>query len=280
MTIPTSAQMLTQKELGENMIPDFNWEFMGRNKIQKLELTSFKLLSTGGELPLDIREWYTFNEKGKIDSYGKIERGDTTEEHTYAYTERGMLKWVIVEDKKWSRKYKSGFRFNQDKTIFQVKSYESITEEEVMLLDTKEYFYSDSKQSMIKVIVSDKVTKVHKFQYDDKDRLVAEKLEQPAGSIVQDTRYVYDNANNITNIVQKGNKNENRVFSYDKKGNILQIDWKEGPNQSIAYEYDERGDLIRYMDHTSKFANVRKKRVKFDYEFYQTFQASTARTSK
>ncbi|MCB0843602.1 MAG: hypothetical protein KDE26_10150, partial [Bacteroidetes bacterium] len=187
---------------------------------------------------------------GKLVQVVEVKSKDTSRVHEYLYTERGVLGWKVMRDKTWNKEYKQGYRFNPNKTVFQEKSYEMLHNDEVMLLNTKQYIYDDDSVLVaIKWMENNRLVKTHKYEYDENHNLLAEIFENGSGELIKKVDYNYNAMGLIARVTTEKPDYplEEFVYNYDVNGKTSQVLWRTGGELKgkVSYSYDQNGVLAK-----------------------------------
>ncbi|MEM6807152.1 MAG: hypothetical protein AAF696_37465, partial [Bacteroidota bacterium] len=147
---------------------DFDESFVRRNNIKAINVKTFSSHNTL-QKQHDAARTFMFDAEGQMVQF--VELGltaDTAQIREYDYNDRGLLRWEVREDKVYNKSYKSGYRFDGNKNIFQVKDYEMINKEEVMLIESRQYIYdTDSQIVAIKFKHKNKLKQTQRFTNDE-----------------------------------------------------------------------------------------------------------------
>jgi hypothetical protein len=243
------AQNNTFREKVRWDAPDFSRSFILRNNIKAIHVRNFKdKKEPVGEYNSGIT--YEYDSKGNLTQVVEIKSKDTSRVHEYMYTERGVLGWKVMRDKTWNKAYKQGYRFNPNKTVFQEKSYEMLHNDEVMLLNTKQYIYDDDSVLVaIRWMESGRLAKTHKYEYDEDYNLVSEIFENGSGGLIKKVDYNYNAMGLIAQVTTErpGFPVEKFVYTYNVDGKTSQVVWHSGKELKgkVAYSYDQNGVLAK-----------------------------------
>ena len=229
--------------------PNFTRSFVLRNNIKAIHIRCFNdKKEPVGEYQSGTT--YEYDSKGNIHQVVEIKRKDTSRIHDYVYTARGVLGWKVVKDRTWNKKYKKGFRFNQNKKVFQEKSYEMLHGNEVMLLNTKQYIYDDDSVLVaVRWMENNRLVKTTKYEYDQNYNITSETFENGSGELVKKVSYNYNAMGLIAKVAteQVDIPLEEYVYDYDTNGKATMVLWKTGGELmgKVAYTYDQNGVLAR-----------------------------------
>ncbi|MEO0472358.1 MAG: hypothetical protein AAF206_22230 [Bacteroidota bacterium] len=259
----------------------FDRRFLLTNQIKAVHVTSLQF--HGKELPKS-EALLQFDASGNLKHHIELVQNDTSKVQDFFYTSKGTLGWTHTRDKVWNKKYKSGYRFNRNQSIFQVKSYEMLRNDEVMLLDTRQYVYNtDSLLTDIRFLESGKVVKTQKYDYDKVGRVTAERFLNREKEEYKSIEYVYNESGQLEKITTREGNQRAHVYEYNQSGNPVKVEWLEGQKDAedekleliatVSYEYDTKGRLVemaRIDKPMTKAARVSRKQ--FQYESFPQAQ--------
>ncbi|MEL6675206.1 MAG: RHS repeat domain-containing protein [Bacteroidota bacterium] len=228
-------------------LPEFVPTFIASKNIQSIEIDSYR---AENQAPKDhlARTTFLFNKQGKVLERIDTEREDTSMVQRFDYNRDGLLVWERTEDKVWNREYKEGYRFNRNKKLFQVKSYEAINASDLMLLNTKQYVYDkDSNLVAIRFMQNEQLIKVQNYQYDTEGRLTMESIENHLGETTQATEYTYNQQDQLVSVVNRKGKISEFRYDYNSDGNPIRAEWVQGEvtRGIVTYTYNGEGLLTR-----------------------------------
>lgn len=234
--------------------PKFDKSFISRNGIKTIHIRSY----SSSQAPVDRYLsgcTYEYDVKGNLVQLVEIQAKDTSRVHDFIYTENGKLGWKKLTDKVWDKEYKSGIRLNKSKEVYQVKSYEMLENDEVMLLETRQYIYnSDSMLIGIKFLENNQLIKTHKYEYNKDGRVAKEIFENRSGSEIKSVSYKYNERGQTTYMAISTGKEEDAVpikqeymYAYDKNGQQSEVKWlkNEVLQGTVNYIYDDNGMLTQ-----------------------------------
>lgn len=251
--------------------PDFDQEFLQRYNIKSIKIQTYRnqdqvkgKVSSGA--------FYEYDTNGNLIQMVETQYEDTSRIHDFLYSDRGVLRWQKVVDKVWNKTYRSGYRFTRNKTVFQVKSYELLNNDEKMLLDTRQYVYGkDSLLTQILCRENNILTRVHSFTYDDKQRVIKEVFKNKNGDLIKEVSYEYDEKDNITRIITKDTHKHEYMYAYNPAGHPTKVVWKEDDQQkgTVSYSYNEQGMLLQMQREVFATPTQKQGIVQvFSYEVY------------
>ncbi len=229
--------------------PEFSLPYLMAHNVKSVRIITTKLLKPGLIVPQQelVREYSPMGQLSQ--EIEMLPSEDTSRIASFYYNNNGFLGWKQTTDFKWGKTYRTGYRFNSARQVFQVRDYEMLANEQVMLLDTRQYIYdSDSQLVAIRWRQGSTITKVHRYAYHPTGLLAEERFENGAGEVEKIVTYTYyDNGaiQTIGNTDAEGNT-ETYTFIYDERGLPTKVDWKQGdlPKGSIEYAYNEEGVLL------------------------------------
>ena len=235
--------------------PDFDRFFLRRNQIKAIHVKSYLNQEKPAGAPTK-GIYYEFDSTGNLIQMVEIQKEDTSQILDYDYNNHGLIRWIFKENKINKKTYKSGYRFNENKTIFQVKSYEMLSNDALMLLESKQYVYdADSNLVAILCLQNDQLIQKHTFERDEKGRVISESFTKPDGEVRKKVSYTYNSKDQFTSIttVINGQTREYQ-YVYNDLGKPLQIRWLENEAQRglVDYSYNDKGFLTRMNRITSE----------------------------
>ncbi|MEM6262656.1 MAG: hypothetical protein AAGI38_09135 [Bacteroidota bacterium] len=228
----------------------------------------------GASQEVALQEVFLFDTLGHYTQKVNMVPGDTQAVQYFNYS-AGILNWQVYEDRDWNRRYRCGYRFDEEEKIFQVKSYELLTEDDLMLLETEHYVYQDaSKPKVVLNIENDEVRKARHYVYDEAGRTTACITRDEVGNVLEEQRYAYGAQSGdkpVSEIHIANNHREEYRYSYGANSRLEGIAFlKDDQLQyKVKYSYDEKGRLTE-MKRESKvnplpYAEV----IQLAYEYYQ-----------
>ncbi|MDX2245552.1 MAG: hypothetical protein SF052_02165 [Bacteroidia bacterium] len=243
------AQPLSFSEKVKWDTPQFSQSFILRNDIKAIHVKSFEgKIEPAGNFSSGVS--YEYDSRGNLIQVVEVSSKDTSRVYDYKYTASGVLGWQHLKDNVWNKSYKSGYRFNSHKKVFQVKSYEMLHNNEVMLLHTKEYVYDDDSTLIaVRWMENSRVVKINRYEYE-KGNLKSETFENGNGSLVKKIIYDYNSDGLIAKVTTKQELNslgEQYVYDYNTRGDITRVEWlSEGSLKgTVTYTYDNTGMLVK-----------------------------------
>ena len=271
----SQAQSFSLLVEGLNSVPEFSVPYLIQNEVKALQVKTQKVLRPGVVVMEStlIRE---FTDEGLMSREIEVRSGaDTSRIASFHYNPNGYLGWKQTTDIRWGKTYRTGYRFNNGKQVFQVRDYEMLANEQVMLLETRQYIYNvDSQLIAIRWKQGSKTIKVQHYAYYDNDFLAEEKFENGAGIIEKVVNYEYYDNGAVKKV--KHTDAEGKVKSYgyvyDNNGLPSKIEWTEGPDLSgtIAYEFNNDGLLLAIERSATNSPLIRQE---FTYEKFQQSSA-------
>ncbi|GAB4408868.1 MAG: hypothetical protein OHK0039_12200 [Bacteroidia bacterium] len=249
--------------------PQFEQPFLIRNGIRNIRMTQYE------ELPGDRQRQLTstlleFDRRGNLVSHIQISNEDTSLIQRYQYTDNGVLRSTYTADKVWNRTYRSGYRFTGNQTMFQVKSYEVLRNDERMLLDTRQYVYdADSALVAIRSFENGQLIREQRYTHDTQGRIRSEALVNAQQDTIQTVYYTYDKAGNITEITQQARETRTFRYAYDIQNRLVQVEWREADQKrgEVTYRYDDQGKLTQMERRIAaeRYAGPAQVREVFEY---------------
>ncbi len=256
-------------------IPEFKPLYLVQHGVQSIRINTIRQQRPGVQI-IESSLVQTFNESGNLtreievtDSDQSGTNMDTSRIASFFYNDKGALGWKQETDVRWGKVYRTGYRFNENNKKYQIRDYEMLANEQVMLLETKQYLYDNESGSLVGIRFrrGSEVLRVHRFEYDDMGRIVKETRENANQEIVFTVTYEYYENGSISKIVEQVRDLPVRsyAFSYDDRGFPQTIDWtdEEGESGTFAYQYDEEGLLIAMETTSSREPVLRRS---FQYE--------------
>lgn len=234
-------------------LPGLNWEdpkFKPR-KVAQAGISSIKIdqfEGKGSRSRLTQSAHFEFDSAGLILQQVASVPGDTLSIQQYSYNENGVLNTKTIQDYQWHKTYKEGYRFTSLKEPYQIRSYELLQNKQRLLLNTRQYIYNtDSTLQIIRILENGQVIQLHRFEYDEYKRIVAESFEDPDGTIIKRVGYSYDEEDRISYVVAKGTVQTEFFYSFDKRGLPTEILWKENDRIKgmVKYAYNLDGTVAK-----------------------------------
>ncbi len=252
-------------------IPSFQETYLLEHGIKSVEIRTTKTLARGQQLPSQavVRE---FNPTGQLAREVNLRpSSDTARVASYHYNANGLLGWKQITDMEWGKTYRTGYRFNSDKQVFLIRDYEMLANEQVMLLETRQYIYDEQDRlTAIRWKQGTTLTKVHRYSYHPDGAVAEERFENGLEEVQKIVRYEYYPDGNIQRILYTDANGQatSYLFTYDEKGLPTRVEWKQSEeNQgSLAYQYSPDGLLVA-VDKT--YANRPAIHHDFAYEHFQ-----------
>lgn len=228
--------------------PNFDKFFVMKNRIQSIEVQSYEEIQKIKQ-PLQAT-LYEYDPKGNLVHVVETQQKDTSRIQNFTYTQNGTLTSKVVTDKVWDRNYKSWYRFNRMRKVYQVKSYELLRNNETMLLDTKQYVYNeDSLLTAVRFLENNRLLRTQEYEYDDKGRVISEAFINRSNIQERKILYTYNNDNQLTRVkTVTGETNVSEyIYVYNELGNPVEVQWRENGLLigTVTYDYNEKGLLTR-----------------------------------
>ncbi len=216
---------------------------------------------------------YIFDAKGNITKLIEMEGQDTTRITTYAYTESGLKKEELIEDRSWNKTYKSRYRFTRNKNIYQIKSYEMINEQDAMLLNTHNYIYEGDRLVSIRYFAQNELIGHKDYDYDSQGRLLAAFEYGLNERIEHSVFYTYDNRGRRISIVNEDNTNNGKEafqYVYDLEGKLIEANWNKNDQLKgrAIYIYDPNGRMIEMQTKMPPQSSGNTLHTVFEYDYY------------
>ena len=236
--------------------PEFDQFFLQRNHIKAIHVKSY----VNKDQPVGAHisgTYFEFDSTGNLVQQVDIQREDTSQILDYDYNDRGLIRWKFTENKLNRKTYKSGYRFNENKKIFQVKSYEMLSNDALMLIESRQYVYDvDSNLVAILCMQNDQLVQKHVFERDEKGRVIKETFSKPDGEVRKEVSYTYNSKNQLISIITTiaNQQAQEYQYVYNNEGKPLQVRWLENEEQRgiVDYTYNEKGFLTRMNRITSE----------------------------
>lgn len=250
--------------------PAFSETFLMMNGIRTVRITTSTELKPGKleDGPSLVRE---YNPSGLLVQEVELKSDtDTSRISAFFYNDNNILGWKQETDLTWGKVFRTGYRFLGEDQPYQERDYEMLANEQVMLLETKQYTYTESGQlASIIYKQGNQVIKTHQYSYSDLGQVLSEITTNKAGETVSIVNYTYYENGSINKVtVVDGEESRTYSFLYDDNGLPTKIDWEmgEADSGSIAYEYDQSGSLQAMVESSSSQPTVRRA---FSYEKFQ-----------
>lgn len=189
-----------------------------------------------------------YNDFGLLSKEIEIEAQDTSRIDSFHYNSQGFLGWKQTSDLHWGKVYRTGYRFNGARQKFQEHEYQLLDNEQVMLLESRQYVYNaDSQLVAIRWREGDHISRVHRYRYNERQQLMEEQVENADQEVLSTVTYAYTEQGNVAEVtLQQGNQSMTYQYSYNEQGYPTRIEWQtndEAPAGHIDYQYDEAGLL-------------------------------------
>ena len=227
--------------------PEFPQEFLQKYQIKSIKVQTYhnQDAPTGAVASGAL---YEYDDKGNLIQMIETQYDDTSKIHDFLYSDRGVLRWQKVVDKVWNKTYRSGYRFTSNRTVFQVKSYEMLNNDEKMLLDTRQYVY-DEDSLLIEILCyeNNRLMRVHKFSYDEQGRTIKERFENGEKDLIKEVSYKYDDHDNIIRMVMQDENTNDYSYQYNQDNLPTEVSWKRNDQDKglVKYSYNEEGMLTQ-----------------------------------
>ncbi|MEL6588601.1 MAG: hypothetical protein AAFQ68_00890 [Bacteroidota bacterium] len=252
--------------------PSFDKFFVLKNRIQAIEVQSFE---QGPHTPSTSQATlYEYDAKGNLVHIVETQQTDTARIQNFTYTQNGTLTSKVVTDKVWDRNYKSWYRFNRMRKVYQVKSYELLRNNETMLLDTKQYVYNeDSLLTAIRFLENNHLLRTQEYEYDLKGRVIAETFVNRSNIVERKILYTYNNDNQLTRVKTVNGENDHSeyIYVYNSSGDPIEVQWRENGLLigTVTYDYNDKGLLTRMERSINEADNKESTFVRvFDYKMF------------
>lgn len=257
--------------------PEFSTMYLMMNGIKSVQINTIKELKPGVNI-LESSLVREFSPAGKLQREVELKaETDTSRISSFFYNDNGFLGWKQETDVRWGKVYRTGYRFLSKDQVYQERDYEMLANEQVMLLETKQYVYNEQgKVLSISFKQGTKTIKKHDFTYNEQGQIQSETSTTGTGDLIQSVSYeYYDNAS-ISKVVLLNDEGISSVYTfvYDDAGLPTKIDWNrdEEATGTIVYEYDEKGTLTAMQESSSDAVTVRRS---FTYEKFQSSAEET-----
>lgn len=257
--------------------PEFSTMYLMMNGIKSVQINTIKELKPGVNI-LESSLVREFSASGKLQREVELKaETDTSRISSFFYNDNGFLGWKQETDVRWGKVYRTGYRFLSEDQVYQERDYEMLANEQVMLLETKQYVYNEEgKVLSISFKQGSKTIKKHDFTYNEQGKIESETSTTGTGDLIQSVSYeYYDNAA-ISKVVLLNDEGISSIYTfvYDDAGLPTKIDWNrdEEATGTIVYEYDAQGTLTAMQASSSDAVTVRRS---FSYEKFQSSAAET-----
>jgi YD repeat-containing protein len=241
--------------------------------VKSVQAKEFQLTPYGRKQDAGNLELFEFDSLGHLVRQVEIENHDTSRVRSLHYSQPGFLAWEKVDDKALAKSYKTGYRLNPDRSVFQTKNYELLNEKSAMLLDTRMYRYNESgKKQTVFSLSNNNLNESHHFKYDDQGRLVEEIFKNREEEVIRTIKYAYNDLGLRTKIEKtdfwRTEHKEIFTYTYNEQARLLQVVWETNGKEKgkMQYEYDEEGTFLQRI---RKSVDGNKEVIKeFNYEFF------------
>ncbi len=257
--------------------PEFSSMYLMMNGIESVQINTIKELKPGVNI-LESSLVREFSPAGKLQREVELKaEEDTSRISSFFYNDNGFLGWKQETDVRWGKVYRTGYRFLSKDQVYQERDYEMLANEQVMLLETKQYVYNEEgKVLSISFKQGSKTIKKHNFTYNDLGQVQSETSTTGTGELIQSVSYEYYENASLSKVVLLNEDGVSSVYTfvYDDAGLPTKIDWNrdEEVTGTIVYEYDEQGTLTAMEQSSSDAVTVRRS---FSYEKFQSSAADT-----
>lgn len=255
--------------------PEFSSMYLMVNGIKSIQVNTIRELKPGVNI-LESSLVQEFGPAGKLQREVELEaEADTSRIASFFYNDNGFLGWKQETDVRWGKVYRTGYRFLGADQVYQERDYEMLANEQVMLLETKQYVYNEQgKVLSISFKQGSKTIKKHDYTYNEQGQVESETSRTGTGDLIQSVSYEYYENASISKVVLKNDDGvtSTYTFVYDEAGLPTKIDWNkdEDVNGTIVYEYDNSGNLTAMQETSSDAVTVRRSFV------YEKFQSSAS----
>lgn len=251
--------------------PVFSETFLMMNGIQTVRINTQTELRPGTTKPGPslLRQ---YNPSGLLTQEIELAaESDTTRIASYYYNDNNILGWKQEMDMEWGKVLRTGYRFLGEHRPYQERDYEMLANEQVMLLETKQYSYTEQGQlSTILFKQGSKIVKTQQFSYNRSGQVLTESSFDQEGEEISRVSYTYyaDGSINTVTSVAEGEENKSFMFLYDENGLPSKVNWNRGEDStgSIVYEYNPSGMLMAMVETSKTQPTVRRS---FSYEKFE-----------
>ncbi|MFK7920854.1 MAG: hypothetical protein AB8H47_02810 [Bacteroidia bacterium] len=243
-----------------------------KNRIQSIEVKSFEETPKIKQ-PLQATV-YNYDPRGNLVHVIETQQKDTSRIQNFTYSKSGILTSKVVTDRVWDRNYKSWYRFNRMRKVYQVKSYELLRNNETMLLDTKQYVYNeDSLLTAIRFLENNRLLRTQEYEYDERARVISEAFINRSNLQERKILYTYNDDNQLTRVkTVTGETNVSEyIYVYNEFGNPVEVQWRENGLLigTVTYDYNDKGLLTRMQRSVNEADSPESVYVRvFDYKTF------------
>lgn len=273
-----NAQQPFQLEFDElEKAPEFSSMYLMVNGIKSIQINTIQELKPGVNILQSslVRE---YSQAGKLQREVELKsEADTARIASFFYNDNGFLGWKQETDVRWGKVFRTGYRFLSEDQVYQERDYEMLANEQVMLLETKQYVYNEQgKVLSISFKQGSKTIKKHDYTYNEDGKVKSETSRTGTGDLIQSVAYEYYENGSISQVTLLNEEEitSTYTFVYDDAGLPTRIDWNKDEDVSgtIVYEYDPSGTLTAMQETSTESATVRRS---FTYEKFQSSASET-----
>lgn len=252
----------------------FNQETFTKNGIKAVHLKTIGNSPARGSGSYSLQSgrsfFYDFN--GRLLKMIETDAGDTSMVNTYGYTQQGKLFIKETKDKIWNKRYKTGYRFNRDESIFQIKFYEMINDQNTMLLDTRHFVYQpEENKQEVRYLEENRIIK-RLIRSIDNDAVLEKMFEEESGDVIQE-RNITLNAEGMWEkiSIRNGQDLEEYVYSYDENNRLSEISLFENGKirEKAVYLYNSNGLLSKMYRDIISSSSQHELATDYEYEFFE-----------
>lgn len=247
-------------------VPDFSPEYLKTHGIKALFVDAQVEASNNA-----YSRYYELDGKGNILRSVELNAKDTVSVRTYKYSSKGALNWELVEDRIWNKKYRASYRYNTDKSVYQIKTFELIKDGELIHLATIQYLYDNGKLEEVRHTEGGRLRQSRIFAYDDKSRIAGIDVMNTKGDRTERIDYRYDDRGRILSIrkEQLADAPEVMNYQYDNMGKIRSVSWSKSSDKTavLQYQYNKQGLITAKILNTDKHENsfARSEQIAYSY---------------
>ncbi len=278
-TSAVQSQTFSHYQIKGWVLPSLSEDFIKENQIKSIQIVTEESNPTRGGGMGEIRSGrvLTFDPAGHTISEMEIHEMDTTFVKNWIYTEKGLPSWELSEDRVGNKRYRNGYRFNKDSSIFQIKFYEMLGKEEMMLVNTQQYIYREDKLHVIRSLARKKQLGEHRFNYNAEGKLIDEQFLSDEGELERAIEYKYDAQGRLSRIIEKSftvfaDNMQEYQYLYALSGEVEKVIWFENGELkgTGTYKYDSNGKLsfIQRLMHGNPIEEEKMESIQFTYHNY------------